>query len=117
MLKALAANLPLILSDAPGNRDLFAQPLSHRWAVSPGDIDAFFRGIIEWHDRLRRPDPEPINHRQIARKRFDVRERCGAMLRLYRSLIGPRPAEVRPIETGQSPALPIGTDLRQGDSQ
>jgi glycosyltransferase involved in cell wall biosynthesis len=108
VIEAMAANLPLILSDAPGNRDLFAQPLSHRWAAAPGDSDGFVRAIIEWHDRHQRA--EPINHRQIARERFDVRERCAAVLRLYRSLIEKGTADERRVETGELPALPVRTD-------
>ncbi|MGH7959346.1 MAG: glycosyltransferase, partial [Opitutaceae bacterium] len=89
-LEALAANLPLILSDAPGNRDLFAQPLSHSWSAAPGDIDGFADRIVSWHDRIR-DGTEPINHRQVAREQFDVHARCGAVLRLYRKLLGTRP--------------------------
>jgi glycosyltransferase involved in cell wall biosynthesis len=87
MLEALAVNLPLILSDAPGNRDLLKQPLSHAWRAAPGDVDGFADRIIAWHDRVRN-DAQPVNHRWIAREQFDVYERCGAVVRLYRNLIG-----------------------------
>jgi glycosyltransferase involved in cell wall biosynthesis len=117
VIEAMAANLPLILSDAPGNRDLFAQPLSHRWAAAPGDIDGFARAMIDWHDRLQRLAVEPINHRQIARERFDVRERCGAVLRLYRSLIGRQAVEQGRVTAvpaaAEVPALPVRTDSPQ----
>src|SRR5581483_7327228 len=43
VLEALAADLPVILSDAPGNRDLFAQPFSHLWKAAPGDVEGFER--------------------------------------------------------------------------
>jgi glycosyltransferase involved in cell wall biosynthesis len=87
VLEALAANLPLILSDAPGNRDLFAQPLSHGWQAAPGDVDGFARQIVAWHDRMRSGNAS-INHRRIAREHFDVHERCAAVVQLYRSLAG-----------------------------
>jgi glycosyltransferase involved in cell wall biosynthesis len=87
VLEALAVNLPLILSDAPGNRDVLAQPLSHGWRAAPGDVDGFAGHIVEWHDRVRH-DVHLINHRQIARERFEVHERCGAVVRLYWALMG-----------------------------
>lgn len=86
LLEALAANLPLILSDAPGNRDLFAQPLSHCWHAAPGDIDGFARSIVAWHDESK-TEARPVNHRQIAREQFDVRERYAAVVKLYESLL------------------------------
>jgi glycosyltransferase involved in cell wall biosynthesis len=88
VLEALAVNLPLILSDAPGNRDLFLQPLSHGWRAAAGDVDGFAHAIVDWHDRLRAGTSTPVNHRRIAREHFDVRERCGAVVRLYRALVG-----------------------------
>ena len=87
VLEALAANLPLILSDAPGNRDLIAQPLSHGWHAQPGDVEGFARQIVAWHDRMR-SGGGPINHRRIACEQFDVHQRCGAVVQLYRELTG-----------------------------
>ena len=86
-LEALSVNLPLILSDAPGNRDLLSHPLSHGWRAAPGDVEAFADRIVDWHDRVKE-GRQPINHRQIAREHFDVRARCGAVVRLYRRLLG-----------------------------
>jgi glycosyltransferase involved in cell wall biosynthesis len=87
VLEALAANLPMILSDAPGNRDLFAQPLSHGWRAAPGDVAGFAAAIAAWHDRMQAAG-EPINHRRIAREHFDVHDQCGAVLQLYRTFAG-----------------------------
>lgn len=84
VLEALSSNLPMILSEAPGTMDLFAQPLSHVWKAPPGDVEGFARGIAAWHEKLSRP--APINHRQIAKLQFDVREKLSAVLELYRSL-------------------------------
>jgi glycosyltransferase involved in cell wall biosynthesis len=88
LLEAMGANLPLIHSDGPGNRDLLAYPLSHRWSAAPGDVDGFARNIVAWHDRLHGSDARPINHRQIARQHFALRESYAAVLRLYRRLMG-----------------------------
>lgn len=90
VLEALSANLPMILSAAPGNEDLFTQPLSHLWKASPGDVGGFARAIAAWHERLR--EPVPVNHRQIARSQFDVQERLSAILELYYKQTGVTPA-------------------------
>jgi glycosyltransferase involved in cell wall biosynthesis len=90
LLEALAANLPVILSDAPGNRDLFSQPLSHCWHAAIGDVDGFARSIVDWHDRLTWDGASEVNHRELARDRFDLRDRFGAVLRLYHHLLGKR---------------------------
>ena len=85
-LEALACDLPMILSEAPGNVDLLAQPLSHVWSARAGDVGGFARGITGWYDRLQ--NPSAINHRQIARSQFDLRERLGSVLELYGELTG-----------------------------
>jgi glycosyltransferase involved in cell wall biosynthesis len=88
LLEAMAANLPLIVSNAPGNRDLLRQPLSHQWSAEVGDVDGFARHIVAWHDQMRGGTTETINHRQFAQEHFDVQERFDAVLRLYRRLMG-----------------------------
>jgi glycosyltransferase involved in cell wall biosynthesis len=101
LLEAMAMNLPVIHSDAPGNRDLLMYPLSHRWSAAPGNVDAFAHCIMTWHDRMSASDPDTINHRQIARARFDVRNSYGAVLQLYRSLMGKAP---QPSASSEIPA-------------
>lgn len=96
-LEALSADLPVILSEAPGITDLLARSLSHAWKASPGDVEGFARGIIGWCDRL--GDPAPINHRFIARTQFELREKNAAVLGLYRKLVpaaGAEPAKDLP---------------------
>lgn len=88
LLEAMAVNLPLIHSDAPGNRDLQSYPLSHCWSAPPGDVEGFARGMVAWHDRMRSPEGGAANHRQIAREHFDLDECYGSVLRLYRTLLG-----------------------------
>ena len=102
-------NLPLILSEAPGNRDLLNLPLSHVWHATPGDVDGFSRAIAAWCDRL--AQPAPINHRWIARTHFDAREKCGEVLALYGALLEARtihrhpqpPEPARALRTGFPP--------------
>lgn len=84
-LEALASNLPVILSDVAGNRDLLTLPLSHGWGVAPGDIAGFAQAIESWHARL--ADRTAPNHRQIAQEHFDLREKCGEVLALYDTLL------------------------------
>jgi glycosyltransferase involved in cell wall biosynthesis len=84
VLEAVSANLPMILSEAPGNIDLLAQPLSHLWKARPGDVEGFSRCIASWHEKLQ--TSAPINHRRIARAKFDYRKRVGAILELYQEL-------------------------------
>jgi glycosyltransferase involved in cell wall biosynthesis len=83
-LEAISANLPMILSEAPGNVDLLSQPFSHLWKARPGDVEGFARCIVSWQERLQ--TPSPINHRQIAMARFDHRKKLGAVVELYYEL-------------------------------
>ena len=81
-LEALSADLPMILSDAPGITDLLARSLSHVWKAAPGDVDGFARGITAWRDRL--GDGTLPNHRVIAETQFDIAGKNAAVLALYR---------------------------------
>lgn len=80
-LEALAADLPMVLSEAPGITDLLARSLSHAWKAAPGDVDGFARGIAAWRDRL--GDGTAPNHRVIAETQFDIVEKNAAVLDLY----------------------------------
>jgi glycosyltransferase involved in cell wall biosynthesis len=86
VLEAVSANLPMILSEAPGNIDLLAQPLSHLWKAPPGDVEGFSRCIASWYERLE--TTAPINHRQIAKRQFDYRDRFAAIVDLYSEFSG-----------------------------
>lgn len=90
-LEALAADLPLIMSQAPGNTDLLTRPLSHAWSAPVGDADGFAIAIKEWYDRLLHPTP--CNHREIACKYYSLQDKLLKILSLYSELTGvPRPA-------------------------
>jgi glycosyltransferase involved in cell wall biosynthesis len=84
VLEAISANLPMILSEAPGNIDLLSQPLSHLWSAKPGDVEGFSRCITRWHERLQ--SPSEINHRQIARQQFDYRKKLWTIVEIYHAL-------------------------------
>ncbi len=84
-LEALAADLPLILSDAAGNADLLAEPLSHAWKASPGDVAGFADGIAAWARDL--DARRPINHRELARTRYRNPRHYETILGLYRSWV------------------------------
>lgn len=100
-LEALSCDLPVILSEAPGNRDLLELPLSHAQGAQPGDIDGFARAIVAWHDRLR--ETSPINHRQIARSQFEIREKLTDVLEWYRELAPAAYVRPQPFRIGFPP--------------
>jgi glycosyltransferase involved in cell wall biosynthesis len=80
-LEAMASDLPLVLSRAPGNVDLLELPLSHAWGAAPGDAAEFTRCIGLWHaSQLLR---QPPNHRAVAMERFDCRNAQAEVLEHY----------------------------------
>lgn len=96
LLEALSADLPLILSEAPGNGDLLHRPLSHLWSAPAGDSSAFAAAIREWAAERAAPAGAPCNHREIACAHYDQRRSFDRVLRLYAELRRPssRPAPV-----------------------
>jgi glycosyltransferase involved in cell wall biosynthesis/VanZ family protein len=84
-LEAMSADLPLVLSMAPGNNDLLKLPLSHVWSALPRDVDGFTARIRLWHETLR--SRERPNHRAIAREKFDSGDSQGAVLSQYKEAI------------------------------
>lgn len=106
-LEAMAANLPLILSDAQGNEDLLALPLTHCWSAPPGDVEAFVHAIDGWYDALQQR--RVPNHRAIARERFELHRSFAAVVDVYRDLTGatvdwPATARVNRREVPVAPA-------------
>ena len=82
VLEALSADLPLILSDAPGNRDFAALNLSHFWSARPESPEAFSAAIMAWSEEVRRQ--RPGNHREIALASFSWRSQFSAIEMEYR---------------------------------
>jgi glycosyltransferase involved in cell wall biosynthesis len=81
-LEALACDLPLIVSDAPGNRELSKLPLSHLWLAPIGDVAAFAQAILEWSAGR----PGPSTHRACATWHFDSYQTYSNILALYHRL-------------------------------
>jgi len=84
-LEAMSADLPLILSRAPGNNDLVELPLSHLWSAAPGDVDGFATSIELWH--ASQSSRRPTNHRSVAMERYDSRTAQAAVLAQFRERI------------------------------
>lgn len=94
LLEALSADLPLIVTEAPGNGDLLNRPLSHLWRGAVGDVDCFARAIGEWAADRASPDRAPCNHRDIARSCYDQARSFQRVLAVYNRV---RAAAVRPV--------------------
>jgi glycosyltransferase involved in cell wall biosynthesis len=78
-LEAMACDLPLIVSNAPGNRDLSKLPLSHLWLAPIGDADGFAAAIREWAAGR----DTPSTNRACAEWHFDSRQTFRNILSLY----------------------------------
>lgn len=94
LLEALSANLPILLSDAPGNGDLSHHPLSHLWRAPVGDVSAFASAISEWAADRSSKTATPCNHREIACSHYDQRRSFDRMLCLYGRLRASTPRSI-----------------------
>jgi glycosyltransferase involved in cell wall biosynthesis len=70
VLEALAANLPLVLTHAPGNNDFADHGFSHIEWCEPSNAPSITRAIHLWHAALSRG--EVPNHREVARQSFSL---------------------------------------------
>ena len=82
VLEALATDLPLIVSDAPGTSDIGAAGLSHCWTAPAGQAESFTAALESW--LADRPAGRPSNHRSTAIERFSPPIAYGAVLDAYR---------------------------------
>lgn len=81
VLEALACDLPVILSQVPGNNDFTEMGLSHCWSAPKEDVNGFADAIGNWagdHETAR-----ASNHRQIAESQFSQEACFGALVREY----------------------------------
>jgi glycosyltransferase involved in cell wall biosynthesis len=81
VLEALASDLPMILSEAPGNLYFKGIGLSHLWTAPVGSVDdvaAGIRSMLAGKREGRLP-----NHREVAMSRFGFDACYGKILRLY----------------------------------
>jgi len=98
LIEALSADLPLIVSDAPGNRDLAAESLSHFAMAAPGDVNGFANAISNWAASTR--SGARTNHRFIAQSRFELESRLEDIIGLYERLVECEPrgaAVLKPV--------------------
>lgn len=79
VLEALACDLPLVLTDAPGNR-LFGSLGLNRLSYAPvGDLEGLARGFDAW---LAAQGTAP-NHRAVCQRQLSLEQTCAQVLALY----------------------------------
>jgi len=81
-LEAIASNLPIVISEAPGTTDLLQLPLSHLWKARPGDVPGFAQAIAGWYQAFE--NPRPINHETIASEYYDCLKVFRCIHELYK---------------------------------
>ena len=81
----MASGLPLVLTDAPGNRDFFDLGLSHLTTAPPENPPALAKAIGHAMDSIR--STKVTNHRQIAMRSFSEDLCFGKILDLYKTLV------------------------------
>lgn len=88
VLEAMASDLPVIVTAAPGTSNISRGGLSHCWTAGCGDVNGFAAAIDAW--LLDAASGRPINHRQVAEERFSIAVLFGAVLELYEKGVNPR---------------------------
>ncbi len=88
VLEAMASNVPLVLSDAPGNRGFTELGLSHLWTARVEYPASFASAITSWYDD--RAHPRPCNHQEIANSAFSRKVQFENIEAAYAQAIGPR---------------------------
>lgn len=83
VLEALACDLPVILSEVPGNMDFINMGLSHSWHAPGGDPELMGEAIVKWAADM----PRSSNHRLIAQNRFSQEACFGKVVAEYRSKV------------------------------
>jgi glycosyltransferase involved in cell wall biosynthesis len=88
VLEALATDLPLVLTDVPGNRDFLRLGLSHVWSAPAEAPDALAVAMEACLVDLE--NGRPSNHRAVALERFSEEACFGKVLELYREIANSR---------------------------
>jgi glycosyltransferase involved in cell wall biosynthesis len=70
-LEAMATNIPLLMSDAPGNRGFTSLGLSHFWIARAEYPASFASAITSWYDD--RAHARPCNHQDVATAGFSCK--------------------------------------------
>jgi glycosyltransferase involved in cell wall biosynthesis len=86
VLEALACDLPVILTEVPGNVDFIQMGLSHCWSAHVESAGEIGRAIEKWAADL--AAHRPSNHRQTAENRFSQESCFGALVREYETQVG-----------------------------
>jgi glycosyltransferase involved in cell wall biosynthesis len=85
VLEALACDLPLILTEVPGNLDFVQMGLSHCWSAGKEDSAGMGSAIQSWvQDRAA---ARPCNHRETAERRFSQSACFGALVLEYEAAL------------------------------
>ena len=87
-IEAVASGLPIILSDAPGNRDFAEMGLDRVYWCPPKDPAALAAAFRRWRDDSIQAGPTGV-HRQVALERFSLEAAFGRMAALYREMLTP----------------------------
>ena len=83
VLEALATNLPLILTEAPGNRDFAKLPLDWiQWSL-PGNADELAKAFRRWQQALVANSSAP-NHRATTVSQLSLESSYARLLAAYR---------------------------------
>jgi len=81
VLEALGCDLPIILSEAPGNLDFLKMGLSHCWPAAVANPELTAQAIARW--AADRSSQRPSNHRATAEGRFSQEICFGAVVEEY----------------------------------
>jgi len=85
VLEALACDLPLILTEVPGNLDVMQMGLSHCWSGRKEDPVGIAAAIQSWvQDGA---TARPCNHRETAERRFSQSACFGALVLEYEAAL------------------------------
>ncbi len=83
VLEALACDLPVILSESPGNLDFLDIGLSHCWSAPKENSELMGEAIVKWVTE----QPRPSNHRATAENRFSQETCFGTVVVEYQSRV------------------------------
>jgi glycosyltransferase involved in cell wall biosynthesis len=114
-LEALACDLPIVSSRAPGTADIDKAGLSHCWSADAGDIAGFEAAITRLLEDL--PHQRPSNHRELTLRRFSPEACYGAVLSEYRAASSKEPhTPAAHVPRGVEAREPLAQDRTASDT-
>lgn len=106
VLESLACDLPVILTESPGNTDFLEAGLSHLWSGAKEHPESIAAAIGQW--ATDRAKGRPSNHRAIAESRFSQEACFGRILSEYERALGRKPessaSQIQPLGKVAQPA-------------